>query len=460
MAFMLSCATPFVFSPMEAEEKKEPLNSELLKRIEALEERPTTSGGNALNNIEFSVEMRGRHEYRKPETYSTTSGSLRHSDDFTQLRNRLNAFSKVSNDIDAFLQIQSLHLAGAKTLGGDSADADIQQAYFTANDFFVDDLELLLGRHSMKYGDQRLVSDLQWGAGRAWDMLRLKYRWGEGNWSDFVASTVVDGNTNLTTTANATPNSDNELYMSWNHIKLAGNKHTLDFYGMLQHDGDHNGYSGEITSRHPIGNNIGNLNRYTVGFLYKGAIEKLNYSLECDWQWGNFGSDEIDSYAYIASVNYPIFEGQTLGTTYSKGSGDKDGTDGDNKTFTAPYPFGHALYGFSDLMSLSNSEIWQFTYTNAITEKISLRLDYLIGKQHNDEDSWYTAGGAFRNASNSKKQIGEEIDVTMKYKYNKNLNFQLGYSHFMQGAMIRATETSSTRTGDQDWFYIQSVLKF
>ena len=44
----------------------------------------------------------------------------------------------------------------------------------------------------------------------------------------------------------------------------------------------------------------------------------------------------------------------------------------------------------------------------------------------------------------------------LRNKYAKNLVFELGYSHFFQGTFVRETRNS----GDQDFYYLQTILNF
>ena len=56
----------------------------------------------------------------------------------------------------------------------------------------------------------------------------------------------------------------------------------------------------------------------------------------------------------------------------------------------------------------------------------------------------------------SSKEIGSEIDLTLKYKFDRHLLGLLGYSHFFAGDFIEDTGASS----DIDFLYAQVQYTF
>jgi len=55
-------------------------------------------------------------------------------------------------------------------------------------------------------------------------------------------------------------------------------------------------------------------------------------------------------------------------------------------------------------------------------------------------------------------ELGQEIDVTLKYKMFENFGVVAGYSHFFAGDFIEDTGAGNDR--GVDWFYLQTTVKF
>ena len=93
------------------------------------------------------------------------------------------------------------------------------------------------------------------------------------------------------------------------------------------------------------------------------------------------------------------------------------------------------------------------------------KVDFHLFDQEHEDDAWYGVGGspntgfesAAINAVDADDEIGQEIDVTLKYKFFDRLNTTFGYSHFFAGDMIDDVK------GDDDgadWFYFMTSVKF
>ncbi len=74
------------------------------------------------------------------------------------------------------------------------------------------------------------------------------------------------------------------------------------------------------------------------------------------------------------------------------------------------------------------------------------------------EDAWYSAGGAtIRPADSSRSAdaaVGREIDLTVKYTYDRHFNIMIGYSHFFTGSFVETTGLSD----NPNWFFLQTTF--
>ncbi len=55
-------------------------------------------------------------------------------------------------------------------------------------------------------------------------------------------------------------------------------------------------------------------------------------------------------------------------------------------------------------------------------------------------------------------ELGQELNVTLKYKMFQNFGVVAGYGHFWAGDFIE--DTSGGQDRGVDWFYLQTTVKF
>jgi len=123
--------------------------------------------------VDITGQVRARFEF---------DGKSFHPDDatlnFIDLRTRLGAGAKLSDNTDVFIQLQdSRRLGGMDLEGGDQSGAlnngqqvDVHQAYLQINQLWQDGLGLQLGRFEVNLGNQRVFGAVGWNnVGRSWE---------------------------------------------------------------------------------------------------------------------------------------------------------------------------------------------------------------------------------------------------------------------------------------------------
>src|SRR5262245_4118212 len=125
-------------------------------------------------------QVRIRAEYRDPTSYANTlpgGANPLKSDDFILERIRLNLKFSVTDDIDVFIQPQDQRIWGQElTVLTDERNFDLHQGFVELRNLFSEPLSLKAGRFEMAYGDQRLISPLDWhNVARAWDGAKVRY---------------------------------------------------------------------------------------------------------------------------------------------------------------------------------------------------------------------------------------------------------------------------------------------
>jgi hypothetical protein len=354
-----------------------------------------------------------------------------------------------------------------------------------------DTLLLRVGRQELSYGDQRLVSPLDWSnVARAWDAVKLTVAPPSapgGLTADLFASTIRDtassntggGPTGVTTTDER--QNFFGLYASFEDLHPARgwtrgeagkelpvlDKHVLDIYTLYLDLAD-----GAFTAEDGT---TGDVAEVTVGTRLAGGLLRgeagggFDYTAEGAYQTGEFVDESILAYGYALTAGYTFAGGALetskvrLGVEYDYGSGDHDPTDGRHGTFDPLFPFGHAYQGIQDTFSWKNGQDLAFKVdvyppksTGIPHAEVQYHAFWLSGRK----DGWFNAALAQLRrdpTGSSGRFVGHEVDVTFKYAIVPAIAVVwIGYSHFFPGEFVRDTGESPHR----DFAYASMELEF
>jgi hypothetical protein len=196
---------------------------------------------------------------------------------------------------------------------------------------------------------------------------------------------------------------------------------------------------------------------------------------------GNTVSQTIQAFAIHAEVGYTFKNvpwTPRIGYAYSFASGDDKPNQGSSKTFDHLYPTGHAHNGYMDITGWQNIKDHQIHLNIKPTKKlvVDAKLHFMSLDESADalysvaggtgygggrgvnrwgSDSFVNNGGMLENVDNT---LGQEIDLTVKYKLFKNFGVVAGYSHFFADDWIEDTGAGLDR--GVDWAYLQTSVKF
>ncbi|MFO0753064.1 MAG: alginate export family protein [Thermodesulfovibrionales bacterium] len=186
---------------------------------------------------------------------------------------------------------------------------------------------------------------------------------------------------------------------------------------------------------------------YNLGFHASGVLYGLTYEAEFDTQFGRtlkgFAETDFRGYGIFANLGYKI-NPVTLRAGFAYGSGDKDGmADGKNKEFQTT--MGRDVhYAFIYEYTLRTSANMQWLDTGhsgggstgsgvnstgrstgiANTTYYRLGLDFEPMKDMTASIDGFVIR-ASKTSGGQDKQIGEEIDVKLSYKIDKNLTYSV-----------------------------------
>ncbi len=387
-------------------------------------------------NREKQILIDGTLRVRGESAQKTDTSSVR---DFFSMRGRVNLTFKPSNKLKVFFQPQYSRILGAAeyipvsnsantqtTNSGSNQDSSLSlhQGYF---DYLVsDDLSILAGRSSLSFGDELLIGVNDWNnVGRSFDLIKLQWRYEVGK-TDLLASAINETNS---TASSSGDNSFYGLYNSWTFDSVKN----VDLYGF---------YSRDARNGTPL-----DLDLWTFGARAKSAMDQFDYRLEATGQSGSTAQVATQDYQFDAETGYKIpslrvaLEGFTASEKYNQ-----------------LYPTTHKWLGFADVLSRKNITGAGLHTQQSWGERVGTELSYQYFTRTSTNSPAYKFNGqplGIAQASSS-KDVGSEIDLTVRYKASENFTIQLGASVFFAGAYLNDQLASMTPV----FFYVQTEANF
>lgn len=318
---------------------------------------------------------------------------------------------------------------------------ELFETYLRRHGLFHKNLTFTLGRQQLGYGDRRVFGPGKWGntMGWLWDAAHVSYKEDK----DFI-----------------------DLWYGQTRIKepddfSVANKHRYQGVGLYSH------FEFPSLKIEPFAAWRNNLhtkespefNYYYGGFRAYDLSEGFIYDTTIIKQEGDFEDDDVDAYAYVAKAGYQ-FRGQytpmfTLGYVYA--SGDNNPNDNVKQTFTAPFGANDGLhYGRMDVMVWANMSDIQAKVSLKPLKKMKLQLEYHHFNLAEAEDKWYFFG--YKNkAGNSYTNIGDEVDLILKYKATQNLDLLAIGAYLKSGDFITKNDIAQNNASK---VFLQFLYKF
>ena len=392
--------------------------------------------------LNFSGQIRARAETASIESYSTPL--KRRGYDATLLRTRLGIGVDAGQGVKGFLQLQDSRNWGSEaTVAANSANVDLHQGYVDLLDLFGKPLDVRFGRMELKYGDQRLVSPLDWSnIARAWDGARLRWR---------DSSFTVDAFETVVKEVNTARRNGHFWGLYASHAAVP--RHEFDAFLFGRDQGD-----ASFTNEHGT---RGNRSDRTLGARFKGAAAGADYSGEAAWQFGRTAGQRARAWGMATTAGY-TFERPIkprVGVEYDFASGDSDPSDNIAQTFDPLFPFQHFYQGYQDIFAWKNGHAFKAGVSVDPKPDWRAQADLHHFRLHHSFDSWYDAAGSSlaRSATGSAgKDIGTELDLHVKGRFRGVIGLWFGYSRFFAGSFVKAT----TGRGDRDWGFFQATFDF
>ncbi len=183
--------------------------------------------------------------------------------------------------------------------------------------------------------------------------------------------------------------------------------------------------------------------RHTIGARVFDRIGSWDYDLEGTFQWGRFGSGDIQAWRIALDGGYhfsslplrprPHFQVDVM-------SGDRQKGDHNTESFNPLFPKGHyfgliGLLGPVNLINIHPSLDFQLTEKIRATTKIDF-----FWRQSSNDGVYNPAGAILRAAQTSKAMyVGSEVQVELYWEITRHLVLITNYTHFFTGQFLRDT---------------------
>lgn len=343
--------------------------------------------------------------------------------------------------------------------------ADLLQAYvdFRLTELEGGDVRFRYGRQVLKYGNQHLVSPLDWSnTRRNFEGYKLYYQGQDWN-VDAFAVQPVNFIAGLEPQLRSFDTPNENIWFSGVYSTYKGyERSVVDFYWLWYRNSD------------PL-NNLANGDRHTIGARWEKTDPVLDRCGQVDRTWWyeveggyQFGTDQRDGVpdldvqaGYLSAVAEHRWSAATWSPTvkglFWMGTGDTNAGNGTTNTMFTLYPLGHAYWGLIDNFSGQNLMDYSVQASVKPTSKLSLLAAWHWFDKFSTSDNVYNIGGVALGPTTGPRNIGNELDLLATYKVNANLTVQGGVFWFMYGDAV--TQTALDRS-DAHFYYFMSTWNF
>lgn len=437
--------------------------------------------------------------------------------DFIEQRTRLNVTADFSNDVTAFIELDSYdiygedfrsdYITGADFRAATADDVEVYQAYIEAEELGGSPVRLRIGRQELSLGSEWLVGvndTSSFFTGLSFDGVRLTYA------VDVFCVDVIYAQLAEIGIAEE----DGDITLAGVYGSYLGLEDiTLDAYWLWVRDpralADTPGF--------PILNEVEALigvdqyettNLHTFGLRGAGTFGAFDFEAEVAYQLGDagqvgflfkpfvYGDDDadFDEWAANLEVGYTFDMASTprlyLGAAYFGGEDERDLSFIEwLNPFTRLSPdasvsfnrlFSNWEYGeFLDFTTLSNAYVLRTGASANPTEsvEVSLHLLYFAAVEEFDRPWSLKIGDYYVPIffpwsfldQESDEEIGWELDLYLTYQYSEDLSFEVGYAHFFSEDGAEDGNFSSgnglafiggSDDGDADYLYFETRIAF
>lgn len=304
------------------------------------------------------------------------------------------------------------------------------------------ELKLRVGRQELLYGEQRLVSPLEWGnTRRTFEGIKLISSTDLWTHEIFWTRPVVVDDVRFN-------RADQSQWFGGFHSTYKGFENlTIRPYLFVLREEDGPGL-GPNTPRGTtvFSGTAGDDSRvFTSGVQFGGGIDNWLWDVEGAYQYGAYGSRDISAGMLASGIgrkmpNMPWKP--TVWVWYDWASGDNNPFDNEVNTFNQLFPLAHKWFGYLDLVARQNIHAFSTQFILKPTDKLTLLAWGHLFWLDEATDGLYNAAGVVSRrdlTGSSGTDVGQEIDLTATYEIRSGVSCEVGYSYFWTGDFIQNT---------------------
>lgn len=391
--------------------------------------------------LSFGGQARLRYEVWEKFNFRSDS-----DDTFLLGRARLHADAHFTKAVRVYAEMKSALVTERDLPGGtrvsDEDTIDLQQLFADVRVPIGEESSITLrgGRQMLRFGKQRLISPLDYSNSmRTWDgfsgILSMPYLNVTGFWTRYVTIDKYRFN-------NSDPNEN--FYGAYVTVSPFGEVFKLDLYGL--------GRDLEDTDDH----------RYTLGGRAFGKLPDcgFDYDVEGAYQFGDVAGKDVDAFMIGLELGYTFVcpASPRLWAGFDYASGDANPSSGSVSTFDPLYPLGHAYLGYIDFVGRKNIIDANLGVSISPIKPLTIAMAGHSFYLAESADGLYSASNAILRAGSASapNEVGQELDLTVEYRFDPHTLLHLSYSHFFPGPFVRRTGAS----GAADWIALTLQYTF
>lgn len=368
---------------------------------------------------------------------------------YTYSRVRLGASASIDNAYFYF-QAQDSRIFGEETsVSTNMKNLDLHQGYVKLTKVFALPLSVQAGRFLMSYSDERFFSASDWSyIAKAWDGIRVSYG---TDWKvDVFALTRKDSTTyqSLADPAKYAYPAKSIYNASVYGVWFTGNldkNNKLDAF--VYHD---------VTRSKSSNLDYDSLRVTTAGVTHNGKYGAFSSLFDGAYQFGANNKRDVSAYLLSLQIFYQL-DAAKLGIGTDINSGSSGSAKGKYYTFETPYNATHRFFGSMDYFYKTPSSKYPYGINDYyLTSSLPLTcapLTFGLNYHHlmmNKQDEL------------GNRTLGEEIDFTLKYDFNKSTAITWGASAFIpeDGMKEFSNTTKGPRLDTGYWSYLMITANF
>lgn len=435
---------------------------------------------------------------------------------FVEQRTRLNVKADFTNEVSAFIELDSYdiwgedfrsnYVTGVDGRAATADDVEVYQAYVEANEMWGFPLRMRIGRQELSFGSEWLVGVNDASAffrGLSFDGVRLTYATDVFSVDAFYSLLANDG----------ADEQDGDVTFAGVYGSYKGLENiTIDAYWLWIRDGRSLNDTNFVAPIEWL-EDIFSLDDYdvtslhTVGLRGAGTIGAFDFEAEAAYQFGDADQEGFLFKPFLYGDNNADFDGLwaanlELGYTFDiawnprvyLGGAYFDGEDNRSISFLQwlnPFDRPQSSVSFNRLFSnweyseflentdLSNVWVGRAGVSVHPTERVEalLSVTYFKTLDQFAEPLNFSVGGfkipvapalSFLDQAND-DELGWEVGLYVTYHYSEDLSFQVGWAHLFVGDGLKDGQFSSgngllfnggTGDDDADYVFVETKLCF